>query len=223
MVSAGVYQMNVLVPPLDDGNAPIVVTIAGASSQAGVNIPIKNSVTGTISVNVNPGTSTLRLGAAANFAAKVNNTSNPLVNWAVNGITGGNSTFGTITAAGAYMTPAAVPSNPAITVTASSQENPAKRDREPGEPSAGGDFSHAGDVESGNAGNADGDGIRIRQRVGNLFRRSGSADHVCFADAAHYDGNVFDAGGAAGRGEGDESQSGERDVHSGGCTGARGE
>jgi uncharacterized protein (TIGR03437 family) len=125
MVSAGLYQMNVLVPPLDDGNAAIVASISGANSQSGVNIPIKNSVNGTLSVSVSPGTSTLRLGKTLNFAAKVNNTSNQLVNWAVNGVTGGNSSAGTISATGVYTTPAAVPSNAAITVTATSQENPA--------------------------------------------------------------------------------------------------
>ncbi|HEY6346621.1 MAG TPA: DUF1800 family protein [Bryobacteraceae bacterium] len=125
MVSPGLYQIDVLVPQSADGNQPIVATISSANSQSGVLLPIKNSVSGTISVNVTPGTSTLRLGATANFAAKVNNTSNQLVNWAVNGVAGGNSTFGTITAAGVYTTPAAaVPSNPAIMVTATSQENP---------------------------------------------------------------------------------------------------
>src|SRR5580658_9912056 len=58
MVSPGLYQINVVVPQLDDGNQPIVATISGASSQTGVSVPIKNSVTGTISVNVTPGTST---------------------------------------------------------------------------------------------------------------------------------------------------------------------
>jgi uncharacterized protein (TIGR03437 family) len=125
MVSAGLYQINVLIPQLDDGDQPIVATISGASSQTGISVPIKNSVSGTISVNVTPGTSTLRLGATANFAAKVSNTSNQLVSWAVNGVAGGNSNFGTITAAGVYTTPTAVPSNPAITVTATSQENQA--------------------------------------------------------------------------------------------------
>lgn len=125
MVSPGAYQMNVVVPQLDDGNQPIVATIAGVSSQSGVNIPIKNSVNGTISVSVTPSTTTLRAGATLTFAAKVNNTSNQLVNWAVNGITGGNSTVGTISSSGVYTTPATVPSNTTVTVTATSQENPA--------------------------------------------------------------------------------------------------
>ena len=125
MVAAGEYQINVVVPQLDDGNQPIVATISGVSSQSGVTIPIQNSVTGTISVTVTPAASTLRLGGTVTFAAKVNNTSNQLVTWSVNGITGGNATVGTIASTGVYTTPAMVPSNATITVTAASQENPA--------------------------------------------------------------------------------------------------
>ena len=39
------------------------------------------------------------------------------VNWQVNGITGGNSSVGTITTAGVYTAPASVPSPPTVTVT----------------------------------------------------------------------------------------------------------
>jgi uncharacterized protein (TIGR03437 family) len=42
IVAAGEYQINVLVPPLPDGDQPIVATIGGVSSQSGVSITIKN-------------------------------------------------------------------------------------------------------------------------------------------------------------------------------------
>jgi uncharacterized protein DUF1800 len=42
------------------------------------------------------------------------------VNWSVNGIIGGNSTFGTVSTAGLYAAPAVVPANNAVTVAATS-------------------------------------------------------------------------------------------------------
>ena len=44
IVEPGEYQINLVVPQLADGDQPILATIAGASSQSGVFIPIQNSV-----------------------------------------------------------------------------------------------------------------------------------------------------------------------------------
>jgi hypothetical protein len=60
----------------------------------------------------------------------VQNTSNPAVNWQVNGIAGGNSSVGTITASGAatasYTAPAKVSGVVTVTVTAELQADATK-------------------------------------------------------------------------------------------------
>ena len=57
-------------------------------------------------------------GGTQAFAATVENTSNTSVTWQVNGVTGGNSTVGTISTAGLYTSPLLVPASPTVTVTA---------------------------------------------------------------------------------------------------------
>ena len=122
LVSPGVYQVNLTVPQLVDGNQSIVASLAGVKSQTGVNLPIKNSVSGSISVTLTPSTSTVRVGGTVSLTAKVSNTSNQIVSWMVNGVAGGNNVYGTISATGVYTAPAALPANAAITITAVSQE-----------------------------------------------------------------------------------------------------
>jgi uncharacterized membrane protein YgcG len=64
------------------------------------------------------------LGTQA-FTATVLYTSNTAVSWAVNGITGGNASVGTVSTSGVYTAPANVPSPATVTVTAVSAANPA--------------------------------------------------------------------------------------------------
>jgi hypothetical protein len=56
----------------------------------------------------------------------VTNTSNTSVTWRVNGILGGNSTFGTISASGLYRAPNTVPSSAKVTIRATSNANTGK-------------------------------------------------------------------------------------------------
>jgi len=122
IVEPGVYQIDLMVPQLDDGDQPILATIGGASSQTGVFIPISNSVTGTVAVTLGPNGSNVRGGSTLTLAVKVNNTSNQLVTWQVNGITGGSAAVGTVSAAGIYTAPANLPASPTVQVTAISQQ-----------------------------------------------------------------------------------------------------
>jgi len=124
IVSPGEYQINLTVPPLQDGDQPIVATIGGSSSQSGLSLPVQNSVTGAVSVTLTPNGSTIRCGTTLSLTAKVNNTSNQLVTWQVNGIAGGNAAVGTITSAGVYTAPAMLPASPAALVVAASQQDP---------------------------------------------------------------------------------------------------
>jgi hypothetical protein len=72
-----------------------------------------------VTVTISPNTSSLQAGQSQQFGATVSGTSNTSINWLVNGNLGGNSVVGTISSAGMYKAPAAVPSGP-ITVTAQS-------------------------------------------------------------------------------------------------------
>ncbi len=82
------------------GNPSIAVAISGAPSQlvAGTSAQLKATV-----VNGNKG-----------------------VNWAVNGVLGGNSTVGTISARGLYKAPTKIPAGGKVTIKATAKENPAK-------------------------------------------------------------------------------------------------
>jgi hypothetical protein len=79
-------------------------------------------LTSTVTVSVAPASATVPAGLTQQFLATVTGATNTNVTWQVNGVTGGNATVGTISAAGLYQAPATVPSS-AITVTAISNAN----------------------------------------------------------------------------------------------------
>jgi hypothetical protein len=72
-----------------------------------------------VALTVTPATATVEAGASQSFAATVTGLTNQNVTWAVNGINGGDSTLGTISANGVYIAPAADPGI-ALSVTATS-------------------------------------------------------------------------------------------------------
>jgi len=74
----------------------------------------------TVAVTISPGSASLLTGQTSTFTATVTGTTNRSVTWAVNGVTGGSSAMGTISAAGLYTAPAAPPSPNAARVTATS-------------------------------------------------------------------------------------------------------
>jgi len=51
----------------------------------------------TVTVTISPTTATVKLGQTEQFTAAVTGNSNTSVTWAVNNVTGGNATVGTIT------------------------------------------------------------------------------------------------------------------------------
>ncbi len=79
-----------------------------------------HSAAATVSVTVTPTAATVLLNNGSQFSATVTGSTNA-VTWAVNGVTGGNSTVGTIDTAGLYTAPATIPPNTTITVTATVQ------------------------------------------------------------------------------------------------------
>ena len=72
-----------------------------------------------VSVSLSPNSAALNVGATQQFSATVTGAANTAVTWAVNGVGGGSSTMGTVSVAGLYQAPNAVPSEN-ITVTATS-------------------------------------------------------------------------------------------------------
>ena len=79
-----------------------------------------------VTVSVSPASASVRVRQTQQFTATVSNTSTTAVTWKVNGITGGNTTVGTISASGLYRAPSSVPNPASVTVSATSVADPAK-------------------------------------------------------------------------------------------------
>jgi hypothetical protein len=74
----------------------------------------------TANVAVAPPTATVQLGQAQAFAATVTGNANTAVTWSVNGLAGGSATVGTISPAGVYTAPVAMPASSTLTIRATS-------------------------------------------------------------------------------------------------------
>jgi uncharacterized protein (DUF1800 family) len=92
--------------------------VVGCSGGGGGSSPTANPAV-TIS-----GASQARLGSTVQLSATVTNTTNTAVTWQVNGVAGGSSATGTISAAGLYTPPATIPSPNTLTITAMTQATP---------------------------------------------------------------------------------------------------
>ncbi len=109
LAAAGTFPVTVTNPDTPDATSSAVTfTVAGPA----------------VSVSVSPATAQVPATETQQFTAAVTGTSNTAVSWNVNGISGGNSTVGTISATGLYTAPASVPTPPTVTVTATSQAVP---------------------------------------------------------------------------------------------------
>jgi hypothetical protein len=102
--------------PTAKTSVPVVVnTPDGEVSNASyVNVAAPSPV----GITISPTTTTVRVGRTRQFTAKVQNSSNTSVIWKVNGVSGGNSTLGTISSSGVYRAPSSVPTPPLVTVSA---------------------------------------------------------------------------------------------------------
>ena len=74
----------------------------------------------TAEVSLTPPSAQIRAGDTLQFAATVKGISDQTVAWSVNGIAGGNSTVGTISASGLYQSPASLPTPNSVQVQATS-------------------------------------------------------------------------------------------------------
>ena len=93
----------------------MVVMLAGCSGMS------SQSSTPAVRVTVTPSSASVVVNQSFAFQDAVTGTTNTAVTWQVAGITGGNSTVGTISAMGSYTAPAQVPNPAKVTITAVSQ------------------------------------------------------------------------------------------------------
>lgn len=124
---SGLYTAPSIVP------SPATVTVhatsaavASAIGSASVTITNPAPPPPPVSVTISPKSSTVKTGRSEQFKATVQNASVTTVTWNVNGIAGGNSTVGKITASGMYTAPGVVPTPAQVTISAVSTADPTK-------------------------------------------------------------------------------------------------
>jgi hypothetical protein len=94
------------------------ILAAGCGGGSSTTTPIVYVTLSPLYVNV-------ELGSTQQFTETTSGSANTAVTWQVNGITGGNSTYGTISATGLYTPPSKVPNPATVTVTVISEANTA--------------------------------------------------------------------------------------------------
>jgi hypothetical protein len=101
---------------------PIFILLIAAAGCGGGST---STTTTTVYVTISPLSASVNLNDTLQFTETTSGSTNTAVTWEVNGVTGGNSTYGTISSKGLYTPPATVPNPNTVTVTVVSQENTA--------------------------------------------------------------------------------------------------
>ncbi|MCU1306225.1 MAG: Ig domain protein group 2 domain protein, partial [Acidobacteriaceae bacterium] len=120
--STGLYTAPAAVP----SGSSVTITaksVADASKSANATVII-SAAPAAVSVSISPTSASLQSGLSKQFAATVTGTTNTATTWKVAGVTGGNSTVGTISTTGLYTAPSTVPSGGIETVTVTSTYDP---------------------------------------------------------------------------------------------------
>jgi len=115
-------------PPIQPDPAHVLVTatsVADPTKSASEVILVEQALN-TVSVVVSPVNLWVQTGQTSPFSVVVVGTSNTAVTWSVNGVVGGDLTYGTISTSGLYTAPSAVPEQLPVVVTATSVAAPAK-------------------------------------------------------------------------------------------------
>lgn len=123
--SSGLYTA----PSTAPANPVTILAVCAANSerQGSATVTVSgNAVPPTVAISINPTSAAMLTGATQQFTATVTGSANTAVTWQVNSTTGGNATVGTISNAGLYTAPVAVPATP-VTVTAISQADATKQ------------------------------------------------------------------------------------------------
>jgi hypothetical protein len=121
--STGLYTSPAAVP-----NPPTVTVTAVSQANTADIANAAVTLTSDVVVSVSPATTNLQFGQTQQFTAKVTGSTNNAVTWQAGGVTGGNSTAGTISSAGLYTAPTSVsgPLPAAVSITAVSQVDTTK-------------------------------------------------------------------------------------------------
>ena len=121
--SSGLYTAPAAIP------SPAAVTVQATSAVSpsatgSATVTVQPPAPPPVTVSVSPSSATVAPAASAQFSATVANSTNTAVTWSVNGYAGGNSTVGTISAAGLYTAPGTIPNPAAVTIQATSAASP---------------------------------------------------------------------------------------------------
>jgi len=113
--SSGLYTAPTTVP---SGAVTVQATsVASPTAMGSASVTVTNPAL-PVSVTISPTSAEVRINRSRTFTATVQNTTNQSVTWKVNGITGGNSTVGTIGTQGTYTAPKSVPAGGTVQVSA---------------------------------------------------------------------------------------------------------
>lgn len=104
----------------------VIASVPGTGLGTTTFTPPTNLSVNAVTISVAPATATVAGEATQQFSATVTGTTNRAVTWSVNDVVGGNATVGTISTAGLYMAPSAVPSTNPVTVKATSAADSSK-------------------------------------------------------------------------------------------------
>ena len=100
-------------------------TQVSSNATGGTGTPTSIPTPSAVSVALSPGTATANIGGVSlAFTLTIKDASSGGVTWQVNGVTGGSAAFGTVSAAGVYLSPAVLPAPSVVTVTAVSATDP---------------------------------------------------------------------------------------------------
>jgi chitodextrinase len=106
------------------GALAVILAIAACGGGGGGS----DTTTPVVQVSVSPTSASVDLGTGTQaFSATVTNSGDTAVSWQVGGVTGGNTTLGTISTTGMYSAPASMPASATVTVTAVSTADPTKQ------------------------------------------------------------------------------------------------
>jgi trimeric autotransporter adhesin len=119
--ATGLFQAPATVPSSPTVTVTALSAADGTTSGSAQATILNPSGTVTVTVSTNPPVTQVYTGTVQAFIATVTPSTNSSVTWYVEGMQGGNSTYGTIDASGNYTGPAAVPAQPNVVIMAVSQ------------------------------------------------------------------------------------------------------
>ena len=119
--TTGLFQAPAAIPTPPTVTVTAISSADGTTSGSAQATIVAGGGAVKVAVGSNPLVGDVYTGTTQTFSASVTGTTNTAVNWQVDGVAGGNATFGTVSASGVYSAPSAVPSPATVTIKAISQ------------------------------------------------------------------------------------------------------